>query len=386
MTRRILQVLLPFLFIIVAVLTVRAMVVAFSTEAALEEVALPRSVEVVEAQRGTHTALIQANGTVEAHRQVDIIPQVQGLVVRTLEGLAPGLPVRKGAVLIQVDDRDYRNNLVQAEANLARAELELAMEESRASQAAQEWALLGEAPPEGLATRAPQVAAARAAVESARAAADNARLAVERTVLRAPFDGIVIAESVEVGQLIAPGASVLRLVGTDRYRVRLSLPSSQLRWIDLPDEASEGGSEAEVVWRLGDGHLARARGRVARLLGELDPQTRTAGLLVLIDPSQSDTPDAPPILPGAWVSVTISGRSVPDLVPLSRSALADDSTVLIADEGDTLRRRRVSVAFGTREQVFLSDGVDEGERVIVTPMSLPVEGMALDVTLARTTN
>lgn len=375
--RRALQIVLPFLFVIGSVLVVVAMVRAFSTEAATEQVLIPRAVDVVVARPQSHAARIEATGTVEPDRQVDLVAQVQGRVIRALDGLAPGRPVSRGDVLATIDPRDYRNAVAQAESSLAQAELNLALEEGRAQQAVREWELLRSEAATPLARREPQLAAARAAVDSARAALDTAQLNLERTRVVAPFDGIVISESVEEGQLIGPGAPVVRMIGTDRFRVRVSVPVGALRWLPLPDARGNGGATADVVQPLPGGGSLTASGTVSRLLGELDAQTRTASLLVVLDRPVEGV-DVP-ILPGAFVRVTLHGAARPGLVELPRIALQEDGSVLVADAESTLRRRPVEVAFSTRDHVYVAAGLTDGERVITTPLSLPLEGMALDV-------
>ncbi len=378
--RRVLQIALPFVFVLASVGVVVVMVRALSEEAEVDAVQMRRTVEVMEVATGTHAARVEVGGTVEADQQVDLVPQVQGEIIRIADGLAPGLPVRRGQRLAQIDDRDLTANLAQAEANLAQARLNLSLEEGRASQATREWELLGESPPTGgLALREPQLAAARAAVDSAEAAVRTARLNVERARLTAPFDALVVSESLDVGQLVGPGAPVARLIGTDRFRVSVSVPVADLRWLSLPDGDGDGGSEATIVQALGDGTTLTATGRVTRLGGQLDPQTRTASLLVVLDDPLVRPEGQLPILPGAYVRVTLLGAPQPNLVQLPRVALQDGDVVFLADAEDTLRRREVTVAFSTRDHVYISDGLSAGDRVITTPLSLPVEGLSLDV-------
>lgn len=376
--RRALQILLPFAFVVAAVGAVIGMVTVFSKQAEVQAVTLPRAVEVVVAQPAPHAARIEASGAVEPDQVVDLVAQVQGRVIEVVDGLAPGLPVRKGQLIARIDPRDFRNSVAQAEANVAQAELNLAVEKGRVAQAKREFALLGETPKDGLASRESHLAAAQAAVDSAEASLSNALLALERTRITAPFDGVIASENVDVGQLIGPTSPIVRLLGTDRHRVRVNVPVSRLAWLDLPDAKGQHGSEASIVQQLPDGTALTAVGRLTRLLGELDPTTRTAGLLVTVDgPLTQD--GAVPILPGAWVSVTLEGRSMDGLVELPRVALQGADMVYVADAESTLQRRDVQVAFGTREHVYIASGLSEGDRVIVTPLSLPIDGMALDV-------
>jgi RND family efflux transporter MFP subunit len=268
--------------------------------------------------------------------------------------------------------------VVQAEAGVKQAEVELAVEEGRVRQAAREWELLGEAAEAPLARREPQLAAAQARHAAAEAQLANARVALERTRLTAPWPAIVLSESLDVGQVVAPGVPVATLMGTERFRVRVSVPVHQIRLLDLPDDG-ETGPRAVVRQRLPDGTALEREGFLLRTLGELDPETRTAGVLVALD-DPLDVPEGTlPILPGAYVEVAIDGRVTEGVVKVPRAAVTDGDAAWVAEAGDRLGRRELVVGWGDADHVYVLGGLSGGDRVVVSPMALPVPGMPLDV-------
>lgn len=371
--RRVLQFVLPVVFIAGAVAVVFAMSSLMTQAEEREAVVVPRAVSVVEAEPKTHRAMVLASGTVQASARVDVVPQVAGTITELAASLTPGRRLAKGELLARIDTRDYANAVDQAEAAVKAREVEVALEVERGKQARREAELLGKADPTPLALREPQLAAAEANLLSAQAQLANARLQLSRTRLVAPFDAVVSTESLEIGQYVAPGAPVATLLGTARYRVRLSVPVPAMRWIE-PD------AEAVVVQPLTDGSTLTVPARVDKLLGDLDAQTRTAGVLVAIDDPLSLAQDGVPILPGAYVDVTVLGREVPDLVQVPRGAVQEGSWVWIADSEDLLARRDLTIAFGDPDHVYASAGLEAGDRVVVSSLSLPVEGLPLEVT------
>ena len=349
-----------------------------------EGATIPR-VDVTVAEATGEPAIVEANGVVMPARQVSITPEVAGRIVSTSDRLMPGGRFDADDVLARIDARDYQLAIIQDESRVQQAELELELERGRGTIAAREWELLGDgivggsgdAP--GLALREPQLASAERAVDAARSGLERARLELQRTELRAPFNAIVLDEALEVGQRVSPTSPVLTLAGTDRFWVRVSVPVERLAYLGIPGVNAEEGSPAQVVHRAAGEVVARREGRVLRLLGELEPRTRTAQLLVGVDDPLVASDGGLPLLPGAFVQVSIEGPAVEDAVRVPRVALRDGSDVWVVGDDETLTRRAVDVGWRTAEYLFLVGGVEPGERVVTSPLSTPIEGMPVRV-------
>lgn len=374
---RALQIGLPIVLLLAGIGATRVLASYAAVATPTDVAPAPLNVEVISVQRQAHDAVIYASGTMQPATQIDLVTQVPGRVVWTAPGLTPGARFAEGETIARIDARDFEAQVVQARANLANAELNLALEQARAQQAGREQELLGQAADNALARRDPQLAAATAAVEAAKASLSIAELNLQRTRLLAPFDAIVTTESLDVGQYIAPGAAVARLIGTSRFRVRVGLPVHELGLIDIPDLTADAGSAAIVRQRLADGSVLQVEGFVLRALGELDPQTRTGAVLIAIDDPLGQTDGALPILPGAFVDVEIRATSELQTLRVPRIALDGGDHVWLADPESRLQRRAVTVAWGDPTHVYLQDGLEDGERVVITPMALPVVGLSL---------
>ncbi|MBJ94568.1 MAG: hypothetical protein CMP23_08840 [Rickettsiales bacterium] len=333
------------------------------------------TVEFVAAVAGSPQARIEATGTVEGARQVSLSALMSGEVVYVAEQLDPGGRFSKGETLLKVDPRDYEAAAAQEAARLRQAELELELEKQRGAIAARDWALLGDGRDEAdapLALRGPHLATSEQALEAARSAHQRARLNLGRTALRAPFNALVLQESAELGQLLSPGAPVVTLVGTDRFRVRVSIPVEQLVHVAIPGVNSEFGSAAVIRQELGGGQHIERQATVSKLAGQLDPQTRTAELYLSIEDPLAG--EGLPLLPQAFVKVSIEGLPVEGAIAVPRKALVDGGVLWTAASDDTLQRNEVTVAWQDAETAFVIEGLESGARVITTPMSLPIEG------------
>lgn len=339
-------------------------------------------VEVITVAHDAGPATIVATGTVSAAQQVVLTPEVGGKLRAVSDKLVLGGRFSKGEQLARIDASTYVAGLRLAEQQLEQARLELALERGRGEVAAREWTLLAPTDKAGrdskLALREPQLAVAQAAVATAEAQLDKARMDVGRTRLTAPFNAVVVAESVDVGQVVGAGTQVATLVGTDRARVTVSVPVDQLPVVEAPGVVrTDGsmpirGSSATVTQTLTDGSRIVREGEVLGISGQLDPQTRTAQVTVDIPITVDESGLS--LMPGAFVSVAIHGAGWEQAFRLPRTALSDGDTVWVVDAESTLQRREVSVAWSLPDAVVLSTGVSAGDQVVISAMSNPLVG------------
>ncbi len=343
-----------------------------------------RLVEVIEVSPSQHNVRIEAWGTVIPSREVSIVPQVSGAVVEVSPALVPGGRFKEGDLLLRIDPSDYELAVEQRRSGLAEAEAELAMELGNQAVARREYELLGRETTEqerSLILRQPQLATVEAKVAAARAALAEAELALERTRIVAPFDALVISESVEVGSRVSASSqsAVASLVGTDSYWVELAVPASDLKWIELPGPDRAGSTVLlyqDAVWPAG----VYREGRVFRLLGDLAQTGRMARLLVEVEDPLALEPEndgKPRLLIGAYLRAEIAGRALPDTVKVDRRFLRDGDRVWLMDANDRLEIRAVEIAYRGPQDVLVSEGLDAGDRIVTTDIAVAVEGMPL---------
>ncbi len=341
-----------------------------------------RLVTVETFDKETRRAVVVAMGTVRPAVEITLTPEVAGLVVYKDPDVIPGGLIEKGEVLYRIDSRDYETIVQQRQSELARAKLELKLEQGSQTIAQQEYAMLGEEIDEQdreLVLRKPQLEHARQAVAAAEAALARAKLDVKRCTIRAPFNAVVKVKGADIGARVSATAPLAVLTGTDEYWVEALAPMDQLRWIQFPDRTQTEGSRVRIdnpaVWRHGE----YRQGRVLRLMGQLEEAGRMAQLIISVsDPLGLDgEPDTPPLLIGGYMRVEIEGHSIPDVVVLPRAYLRDGGNVWVMNDEDNLEIRAVEIVFRGRDAVYVAGGLVGGERVVTTDLSAAVDGMPL---------
>ena len=328
---------------------------------------------------------VMSQGTVAPRTQTTLFPEIAGRVLQVSPSLADGGFFEAGAELLRIDPTDYRLQVVQADAQIAQAQLSLETEEAQAEVARKEWESLGEGEAPPLLRRVPQIARAKAALSSAQAALAQARRNVEKTRIVAPFAGRVLRKNVDIGQYVTPGTPVATIYSVDHAEIRLPLPDEELAYVDLPLSYRDGGSERRqpaVLLRAEFGQRQHSwTGKIVRTDGTIDPQTRMVHAIAQVaDPyGRGPDPDRPPLAVGMFVEAEIQGRRLENVVTLPRAALRGEDQVLVVDAESRLRFRRVNVVRLEREQVIIDLGLDEGELVSLATLATVVDGMKVRI-------
>ena len=292
----------------------------------------------------TRSVAVIASGSVVPSKKVVIKPQVTGQVIWQSESITIGGHVKAGDELIRIDPKDYELALAEVQSNFEQAHFEREVESGRQVIAKREWTELQseletEEVNKSLVLREPHLRRAEALMEKARNDIEIAELQLSRTVITAPFNAMVIEESVEVGQLLNPGSDICELVGTDEFWIQVTLPFSQLKWVQFPEEGRPGAT-AQVILDMGDGESVTWKGRVIRLLSDLDPLGRMARLVVSVtDPldllRKSDS--KLPLLLGSFVEVKIDAGELEDTLTIPRAALREGNRIWVVGEDHVLK-------------------------------------------------
>lgn len=323
---------------------------------------------------------VAAQGTVEAFRNVAVAPQVGGRVVAVGDGMRAGAFVGEGDVLIELEREDFELAIVQREADVARATLRLHQERAEAEAALRAWRdLEGERPADPLVRREPQIRDAERSLAAAEAQLRRAKLDLDRTVVRAPFAARVRSAAAEVGQVVAAGQRVAELFDLAAVEVRLPIATADAAFLDLPmfggtDDASGPSVELAADF-AGRRHVWT--GRVVRTEGEIDRRTRQLTVVARVDDPFAKSPDGtrPPLAVGMFVTATIGGRTFRDLAAVPRTAVSPSGEVWVIDGENRLRRRQVGLLRMERDRALLDRGLSAGERVLVSTLDAPTDGM-----------
>lgn len=320
---------------------------------------------VVSAQPQRLRLNVDTQATVTPRRRITLTSQVAGEVIEVAPQFVTGGRFERGDLLLRLDPRDYRHAVTSAESNLKEAERALAVERGQARQAQREWRDLGNDEANTLFLRKPQLAAAEAAVEAARAQLAQAQLDLQRTALRAPFDGRVEETLVDLGQYLAPSTQIATVFDASVARLRLPLTESQTALLNLP---LAGASEARPRVRvtasvMGEQHSWE--GRVERTEASLDTQSRMYYAVAEVPEPFNLERHSAPLLMGLFVDVEIQGKLLDGVVELPSSAIFQRNLLYSLDAEQRVQRKQVKVLKVEAERTWVQGDLSSGEAIVV---------------------
>ncbi len=326
--------------------------------------------------KGEQSVTLELLGQVIPARQVLLQSRVAGELVGVHANWIEGGRVAQGDVMARIDPADYRIAVTQAVAELAQARSDALLEQGRQDVARAEWGMLGDSvqgddSDETLALRVPQQQAAEARVVSAEAHVVRARLDLERTVIKAPFNLVIMERHANVGDQVSAQSKLASVVDSDCYHVRVSVPVDDLKWIVLPGDGV-AGSLAEIVLPSGGSCTGRVIGRQE----DLEPNGRMARVLVSVEsPLETDVP----LLVDSFVSVRITGRCVDEAYAVPRVAFRDNARIWLLTETNTLHVISVDPVWTSQDRVVFRADIADGERLVTSALGVAIDGMELRV-------
>jgi RND family efflux transporter MFP subunit len=340
---------------------------------------VPPSVRVLDVEPKPVRMVVHAQGTVLPRIETELVPEISGNVVWISPNLIAGGYFDADEPLLRVDDRDYRNAVERASANMSRAEAELEFSEF-------ELARLETLETSDLVSRSALESAMREArvneaqLRDARVALEQAERDLARTEIRAPFRGLVRSEQIDVGQFVNRGTSVASLYAVDYVEVRLPIADQQLAYLDLPlTPRGQLDADSAPSVRLYADFAGRERewqGRLIRTEAEIDARSRMVQAVARVTAADGADASLPPPV-GLFVQADIQGRSADNVVVLPRSAIRNENQVLVVDDENRLRFRTVTLLRVYGDEAFINEGLNAGERVCISPLQAVVDGMRI---------
>ena len=294
---------------------------------------------------GSIRSSVQGFGELSALSESTVSSRTGGRIRSISEKLKPGSSVGEGEILIELEDTDYRAELAQAVSRLASAELALLTARQDVLEARENWERSGiEGDPQSaLVLKLPQLKAAEADRDAAAALVEQAGKNLEECCIRAPYEGIISIKHASVGETLLPGAPAFSLFSPAPLELTLDL--SQDQWALLEEPLLE-----RLVLVTDMEERSRWKGRITRLSGMIDGETRLRKLYIMID----DPADgAYTLLPGSYVKAEIEGRLLNNCLKIPYSALTMDNLIWTADEENRLRSHKTKTLLQRKESLFV---------------------------------
>lgn len=391
------------------------------------------NVDLFQVERATVREVVTGFGSAEPVREVVVSAQVAGEIIAVHPDLKVGTEVKgqattsnsqgrsetaTGDLIAQIDPRVYEEQLLRAKTQLEDDRLELTrieqestnlerlaeqLEQDRADNQAEYDKFRKLYEKGGVATESDLRKAqltlrgvekliienenARALlpvrmaqVHRALAANQNqirlAEIDLQNTTVRPPFRGILSSVSIEQGQFVRPGDPLVTITDVNKVEIPISITLSDFAKIKprldsgtLPPVALASNESASELWT---GELLRASPKV-------DPATRTVVVYVRVDNAQQSTP----LLPGTFVQARIEGPVHQEVLVVPRDALIRSDVYIARDDGSA-ERRAVNVVERLQAFAIVSDGVEEGDRVVLSNLDVLNSGSLIQPQRSRT--
>lgn len=229
----------------------------------------------------------------------------------------------------------------------------------------------------------------QAQLTQSRSRLEDATLNVNKTEIRAPFDGRLRSESVELGQAVAPGQVLAQLDSMGVAEALAEIPLHVMRRViprgvqsftkgmTMEDLRKLFSLQAIVRLTVGEEEVEWT-GRLARIREEVDPQARTIGVYVAVDdPYMLAVPGVrPPLLRNLYCEVELRGKPLLQAVVVPRNAVRQGK-VLLVDGENRLRRVDLTLDITQGDVVVIEKGLSGGERLVVSDLPYAVDGMLL---------
>jgi len=377
--KRLLHVSICILFILIGVAVLIALM---ASKSHLEKTKPTTSAPLVRATRittGPQSIKIKAEGTVRPLREIQLVPQVGGKVIYISPALVDGGECKKGDDLLTIDPVDYKLAVTLAKAKVKDSESNLKIIQEEAEVAKEEWrdhhagnSHTRKTPPP-LVAKEPQMAAAQARLEADRADLKKALLNLDRTTLRAPFEGRVGKKYVDVGQYVAPGQQLATLYSTEAAEIPVPLENETLYWFDVPGfTPGDGPGSFATIKASIAGRSLVWKGRVVRAKGQLDEKTRMITVVVRVDKPYGRKP---PLAIGLFTNVEIEGQIIPEAALIPRAALHQGNIVWVVNDDGILRFRTVEIAHYQGESILIQSGLNTGDLVVTSSLKAVTDGM-----------
>lgn len=316
---------------------------AAAAQAAKAGASMAVPVEVAAAVTGPLSETLEVAGQVQADTGVELRSEVTGRVVAVKA--KDGEPVKKGSLLVVLDDSVQRATLAQAQANHELAQANVGRYQRLVAVGAASQLQVDQA-----------VAEDKLQVANIQMA--QANLAKFRIV--APFDGTAGIAQVNVGDLAQPGELLIALTDNNTLKVSFKVPETQATSLKVNAPVRVRSEAAPGV----EGPT-EVTGTIAALDGRVDPASRTLEGKILLDNHDGA------LVAGQFVRVRVPVRDVSDAVIVPDSALLPQGETIFAylivpgkDGGVVASRTTVTVGLRSANRAQIVSGITEGQQVV----------------------
>ncbi|TYK65364.1 efflux RND transporter periplasmic adaptor subunit [Colwellia echini] len=371
------QIILPLVILIIGA---AAMVGFTSLKKPPAEKPLEDNRPIVEVSEVSITPLVlevKSHGVVNAKYETELVAQVSGEVVELSDAFLRGSFIKKNQLLARIDPNDYQAALIEAQAAMATARAALETEVAQGKVAEREWQKITTSSPTELSLRKPQLAQELARVKAAQAAVLRAKRNLERTEIRAPYDAMINSRNIGLGTFVAMGTKIGHLLATDTAEVRLPVADNQLEFL-----ANQGVNSKVILLGNFAGKETQWNATISRSEGVIDNKSRMSYLVAefddpyLLSATKTASNVQSPLRFGSYVNAKIIGYTLPQATMVPRYLVNNGKIAILAGDS-SLHYAAIDIVREQDSNVIVSKGLADGDRLIISALDYPVDGMKL---------
>jgi RND family efflux transporter MFP subunit len=330
---------------------------------------------------------VVGEGLVRPRRRVSLAPQVSGEIIFKSPDLKLGGRFSKGDVLVKVDPRNFESEATRIRGMIMAAESQLTYAKSQVKRLSDLKAKNAESESR-LENQIAQQGDLQGQLIALRAQFQRAQLDVERSSLRAPFNGAVFTEELDVGNIVQAGQMLAQIYAEDVFEIIVALDDDEASLIPGLWSLEVIGKkiQATVAAEFGN-ELYTWDAQVDAVETGLDQSARTINVIVLVEEpqlagynSKSDiqSRSSPPLLPGMYASVSIAGLTPKSSAIVPADAIHGDKQIWLLDTEQKLRIELVDILQTYENSVVIQSSIlQTGLHVITSKLPVAVNGMNL---------
>ncbi|WP_419240662.1 efflux RND transporter periplasmic adaptor subunit [Photobacterium leiognathi] len=355
--------------------------------------------EVIRIEKQDVQLSVNSYGVVEPKYKAEVVSEVIGSVNYISPDFAVGKFVSKGDLLARLDDSDYHADLAQAEASLAQAQAKLKEEIARGKVAKKTLRDVSPSKKTSLGLREPQRKQEEANVKFAKAGVERAKRNLAKTEIRAPFDALVKMKNINMGSYLTQGKLIGELYGTETAEIRLPITPNSFSYLDLNRLDSR---KLNIEAQYGDIQINHWAAKLVRNEGIIDKDNRMIYLIAEVDdpynlkspldkssiksisPLSISSPSLTlPVLQfGTFVTTTIQGKKVKDVIKLPRHVVRSEQ-VIVVDSQNKTQTRQVNVVRSDNENAYVIGGLEDGEFVSLIRSDSLIDGTEVKTVMSQ---
>jgi membrane fusion protein (multidrug efflux system) len=342
-----------------------------------QSAAPPPSVSVTPVVTRKVTETGEFVGRVTAINKVDVVARVPGFIEERT--FTEGQAVKTGDLLFRIEQATYKAAVEQQQANLAKAKA-AEVNASLQLERGKELVRTNNIPISTLDQRAADEATAKANVLEAQALLDQAEINLGYTEVRSPIDGKIGIAYFTVGNLVGPSSGKLAtIVSQDPiYVIFQASERDVLNYKRRVAESADKNTHVTVHLRLPNGADYPHAGLTNLLDVQVDPNTDTVAVR-----AQFPNPEGL-LIPDGIVGVTVERGAPRSALVVPQSAVQLDQAghyVLLVDSAKKVELRRVTTGVEQGRDVVVTEGLKEGELVIIEGIQKVHPGQAVDASV-----